>query len=547
MKLKIFGGGGEVTGSNYMLDLGSKKILIDCGSHQGSNSAKHENEIFEYDASEICALLVTHAHIDHSGKIPLLVKRGFKGNIFCTYATAELLPILLHDSAKIMAEDAQWQTRKNARKGLPAVEPLYTEKDVDKALEHIVPVAYDEVTQICDGVSARFREAGHILGSAIIETWLAKNDGTDDKVKVVFSGDLGQKEGAIEKPPTVIEDADFALIESTYGDRKHKSLEETRSEFQAAMEEAISSGGKVLVPTFVVDRAQRMLYEFKLLEKKYEGRITKMPKIYLDSPMGVKTTEIYSKYAGLLAKPIRDMLLAGEDPFEPGDFKFVRTSEESRAVNDVKDAVVLAGGGMCAGGRILHHIKNNAYKKSTHIFFVGYQAYGTLGRRIVDGAKTVRIGGEPISIKAKLHTLNGFSAHADRDDLLEWAEHFPKDTQFIVVHGEPAASRSLAGAIADKGYFTRVPANGDTIDLLAPAPENARMPMVAKQIIDNVQFTGKDIEDALNKISARALQIGEKLAGIQKLDKNTLPLLISAVTLLETVNYLNADNDDTGK
>ncbi|MCD7952891.1 MAG: MBL fold metallo-hydrolase [Synergistaceae bacterium] len=538
MKLRILGAAGEVTGSNYMIETDGYKVLVDCGTHQGTDEERHEGEKFPFSPEDIDAVLLTHAHIDHSGRIPLLVKQGFKGKIYCTHATSQLIEILLRDSAHIMKEDAEWRSRKNSRKGLPKVEPLYNENDVEDALAFRYTIPYDEMVEIFPGLKVRYREAGHILGSSIIETWISDKD--DQKnVKVVFSGDLGQFDGVIEKPPAIVEEADFVLIESTYGDRLHKSLDGTRSEFQGAMEEAIRSGGKVLVPTFVVDRAQRMLYEFKLLQRKLPD--LNMPNIYLDSPMGVKTTEIYSAHTTLLSRELKELLLKGEDPFEPKGFSFVRSADESRAINDMSSGIVLAGSGMCSGGRIMHHLKHNLFKKDTHVFFVGYQAYGTLGRRLVDGAKTVRIAGEEISVKAQFHTLNGFSAHADRDDLLKWADHFPKKARFIIVHGEPKSAESLALGLKDNGYSTRIPAIGDEIDLLAPAPDKIAMPVISPRILDRIQINSKDVENALNLISARTEQMQQTLIQNEEQYKNIMPLLISARTLLETAAALSGN------
>ena len=543
MKLGIYGAAGEVTGSNYMIEVAGRKVLVDCGTHQGEDEEKHEGQGFPYNPSDIDTVLLTHAHIDHSGKIPLLVKQGFKGKIVCTAATCQMIDILLRDSAHIMEEDAEWRTRKNARKGLPAVEPLYGEQDVEDALQRRSPIPYDEVVELFPGLKVRFREAGHILGSSIIETWLSEEG--EEPVKVVFSGDLGPFDGVIEKPPTILEEADFVFIESTYGDRLHKSLQDTRGEFQSAMEEAISQGGKVLIPTFVVDRAQRMLYEFKLLQEKFPQ--LRMAPIYLDSPMGVKTTEIYSQHKTLLSRDLKEMLMRGEDPFEPKGFSFVRTPDESRAINDKSDGIVLAGSGMCSGGRIMHHLKHNLFKKDTHLFFVGYQAYGTLGRRIVDGAKSVRIAGEEIAVNAKLHTLNGFSAHADRDDLLAWASHFPKKARFIIVHGEPKSAESLALGLKDAGYSTQIPAIGDEIDLKAPFPQKIEMPVISKRILDRIQFNPQDVETVLSAISARTAQMQQSRFAGDGQYRDIMPLLISARTLLETAAALGENKTDAKK
>lgn len=538
MKLRIHGAAGEVTGSNYLIETEKYKVLVDCGFHQGQDEEKHEGESFPFDPASIDALLLTHAHIDHSGRIPLLVKEGFKGKIFCTFATSELVEILWRDSARIMEEDAKWKTRKNSRKDLPAVEPLYSEKEVEDTLGLRSPVPYDEVIEIFDGLKVRFREAGHILGSSIIETWLSKNNG-DKAVKVVFSGDLGPLEGVIEKPPTLIEDADFVLIESTYGDRLHKSLEDTRGEFEETLKEALKTSAKVLVPTFVVDRAQRVLYELDLFQKKYPD--LKMPKIYLDSPMGIKVTEIYSKYIPLLSRELKDMFLKGDDPFEPENFQFSRSANESRAINEEVSGIILAGSGMCSGGRIMHHLKHNLYKTDTHVLFVGYQAYGTLGRRLVDGAKEIRIAGEDVSVKAQLHTLNGFSAHADRNDLLEWAGNFPKKTRFVVVHGEPKSAKALAMGLNDKGYAAQVPALNDTIDLLAATEAKpAKMPVISQKIIDRLELSPQDVAQMLASITHRADEM-QRLTIDSKDYAKIMPLLVSAKTLLETAASIGED------
>jgi metallo-beta-lactamase family protein len=533
MKLRILGAAGEVTGSNHMIDTKEFKVLVDCGFHQGQDEEKHEGEAFTYNPADIDALLLTHAHIDHSGRIPLLVKQGFRGKIFCTEATAELVPILWQDSAKLMEEEAQWRSRKNSRKGLPKSEPLYGIKETESAIKLLQPVKYDETIDIVPGLKARFRVAGHILGSASIETWITE-DGCDP-VKVVFSGDLGPLEGVIEKPPVTIDDADFVLIESTYGDRLHKSLEDTRSEFQNVIKTALKTSGKILIPSFVIDRAQRILYELDLFEKTFPE--LKIPTTYLDSPMGVKATEIYAKYSDLLMPHLKDMLEAGDDPFEPNDFRFIRTADESRAVNELKSGIILAGSGMCTGGRIMHHLKHNLFKLDTQIIFVGYQATGTVGRRIVNGAKSIRIAGEDIAVRAQINTIGGFSAHADRDDLLKWASSMPKKTRFIVVHGEPESSESLALGLKDSGYSATVPAFGDSFDLLAPAAETAQMPVISPDMSRRGTET-QGVELALADIMTCAAELQKKHVASSEAEGKILSLLTSAKTLLETAEEL---------
>lgn len=536
MKLRFFGAAGEVTGSNHMIDTRNYKVLVDCGTRQGQDEQKHEADGFPYNPADIAAVILTHAHIDHSGKLPLLVKQGFRGKIYCTEATAELVDILLHDSARIMQEDAEWKTRKNMRKGAAVVEPLYGEKDVDETLKLLAPLPYKQETELLPGLKVRLQPAGHILGSAIVEAWISEDEG-QKPVKVVFSGDLGQFSRVIELPPTMIDEADFVLIESTYGDRLHKSLEDTRAEFEQTMKDALATSAKILIPTFVVDRAQRMLYELDQFEKKYPQ--LHLPPTYLDSPMGVKTTEIYRKYSELLQPPLREMLQHGDDPFAPNVFQFVRTGEESRALNVQKSGIILAGSGMCSGGRIMHHLKHNLYKPDTHVIFVGYQAYGTLGRRLVDGEKDIRIAGEDVSVKAQIHTINGFSAHADRDDLLKWAEHIGPKARFIVVHGEPKSSEALATGLRDKGFAATVPALGDEIDLLSTTQEIAQMPTVSPRLLDRITFNEQDLTQTLAAIMSRAA--GMQQASVNGRNyKQIMPLLISARTLLETAEGLTS-------
>lgn len=536
MKLRFFGAAGEVTGSNHMIDTRNYKVLVDCGTRQGQDEQKHEADGFPYNPADIAAVILTHAHIDHSGKLPLLVKQGFRGKIYCTEATAELVDILLHDSARIMQEDAEWKTRKNMRKGAAVVEPLYGEKDVDETLKLLAPLPYKQEMELLPGLKVRLQPAGHILGSAIVEAWISEDEG-QKPVKVVFSGDLGQFSRVIELPPTMIDEADFVLIESTYGDRLHKSLEDTRAEFEQTMKDALATSAKILIPTFVVDRAQRMLYELDQFEKKYPQ--LHLPPTYLDSPMGVKTTEIYRKYSELLQPPLREMLQHGDDPFAPNVFQFVRTGEESRALNVQKSGIILAGSGMCSGGRIMHHLKHNLYKPDTHVIFVGYQAYGTLGRRLVDGEKDIRIAGEDVSVKAQIHTINGFSAHADRDDLLKWAEHIGPKARFIVVHGEPKSSEALATGLRDKGFAATVPALGDEIDLLSTTQEIAQMPTVSPRLLDRITFNEQDLTQTLAAIMSRAA--GMQQASVNGRNyKQIMPLLISARTLLETAEGLTS-------
>ncbi|MDN5318982.1 MAG: metallo-beta-lactamase family protein [Thermovirga sp.] len=522
MRLRILGAAQEVTGSNYLLEVDGRRVLVDCGLYQGANSGDNHVPL-DYDPSTIDAVLLTHAHLDHTGKVPLLVKQGYKGPVYGTRPTLELCDILWRDAAHIQKEDAEWQSRKNMRKGLPPVEPLYTLEDVERSLERLRSVGYDDVVEIVDGLKVRFRDAGHILGSAILEVWLKEGD---EEVKVVFSGDLGPQETVMEANPAVVEDADFVVIESTYGNRNHKTNLESREEFRQTMKEMLKDHGKVLIPTFVVDRAQRVLYELKLMQQ--EGILPDNVPIYFDSPMGMKTTAVYSEHISLLSAEIQEEARQGRDPFTPKQLHIVESVDESKAINNIKHAIVLAGSGMCNGGRIVHHLKNNLFRENAHVVFVGYQAKGTLGRRLIDGSKVVRVAGEEVSVKAKLHTINGFSAHADRSDLLAWAKNFKTNPLFIVTHGEPEASGALAASLQEEGFSAVVPKLGQEF-VLSKAKE-----VVSVQEVPPV-FGQETFEDRL----ALALEQIEQAAEALKLEGNirdsyVISLIVSAETLLKT-------------
>jgi metallo-beta-lactamase family protein len=503
-RIIFYGAAGEVTGSSYLLETGGSKVLVDCGMRQGADADRLYAAPFAFSPSDIDAVVLTHAHVDHSGRLPQLVKDGFKGRIWATDPTIDLAAVLLRDTVKLMTEDAEWRTRKNSRKGLPPVRPAFDERDVENTLERFEYTSYDDRVEITPEVSLRFRDAGHIIGAAMPEFWLK---GSEKSVKVVFSGDMGPSDAAIGRPPTVIEEADYVVIESTYGDRVHKNLEETRLEFRRELKSAIQSKGKILIPTFVVDRAQRVLHEILRLQESDD--FPKTPPIYFDSPMGEKATRIYEKYIPLLSSEMRECVRAGRNPFCPDGLRYTSGADESRAINETGHAIVLAGSGMCNGGRILHHLKHNLWSENCVVFFVGYQARGTLGRRLVDGEKHVRIAGEDIAVGAKLHTLGGFSAHGDRNDLLKWAGSFKRGTVFFVTHGEPRSSESLAGGIRNLGYGAAVPSAGasyslDRRDEVVPAsPERA----APREAADR-----EAVMDMLREISSETESIREACA-----------------------------------
>ena len=424
------------------------------------------------------------------------------------------------------------KSRKNKRKGLPPEEPLYDEEDVDKAVKMLVPITYDEIIEPAPGFKVRFRDAGHILGSANIEVWMNDNG---EEIKIVFSGDLGPQKTVMERNPSVIEDADYVVIESTYGNREHKSNEESRQEFREAMGEMLRDKGKVLIPTFVVDRAQRVLYELMLMQ--IEGILPQGVPIYFDSPMGEKATSVYRKYTSLLSSEIQSQIRNGNDPFSPENLNIVSGVEESKKINEIGQAVVLAGSGMCNGGRIVHHLKNNLFKPETDVVFVGYQARGTLGRRIVEGEKVVRIAGEEVAVKAKLYTINGFSAHADRRDLLVWAKNFQTEPTFFVTHGEKESSKALASILKENGMRSVVPSVGSEFDLVSAREEQKAEEAVPAEKTP-VAVTGpcrglKPVEAVLCDIVSLAADLRED--GFDLSEEEAMSLATSARTLLKTI------------
>ncbi|MCL1940976.1 MAG: MBL fold metallo-hydrolase [Synergistaceae bacterium] len=522
MNIKFLGAAGEVTGSAYLIECAGRKILVDCGMHQGKN--EKDNSIpFPIPPSTIDAILLTHAHMDHSGRIPLLVKNGFKGKVWATTPTRELIPILWHDSAHLMREDAEWESRKNSRKGLAPITPLYDENDVEAAIKKLSSISYDENIDVLPEISVRYRDAGHIIGSAMLEVTLKEGNKT---VELAFSGDIGPMNTVMERRPAALSSADYVIMESTYGDRQHKSSEDTRREFQDVLRKAMDSGGKVLIPSFAVDRAQRILYEICLMQD--DNLLPKNVPIYFDSPMGAKTTAIYKAHKDLLSTEIQNYITQDKEPFSPAGLEVVASAEESQEINYVKCAIVIAGSGMCNGGRIVHHLKHGLYDSKNHVIFVGYQAQGTLGRRLIEGQKIARVAGEEVRVQAEIHTINGFSAHGDQNDLLSWVENFKTNPTYVMVHGEPEASEALSKKLKSGGKKTFIPKRGDALELV---------PGGVQTVIEQHQATEQNLENdaktALRDIAKMAAIIEESFAEGGNIEP-LMPLILSTKTLLET-------------
>ncbi|MCI9394194.1 MAG: MBL fold metallo-hydrolase [Oscillospiraceae bacterium] len=464
MKLTFFGAAHAVTGSCHCLEVGGKKILIDCGLQQGRD--EHDENALDFSPGYIDYVLVTHAHIDHSGRLPLLVKQGFHGRILTTGLTAELLSVMLRDSAHIQEGDAQWHNQKGKRAGLPPVEPLYTLLDAEEAIHMLESVEYGWLIDLCEGVRVRFNDAGHLLGSSAVEIWATENGVTK---KIVFSGDLGNVDQPIIRDPEYIRDADYVVMESTYGDRNHEPPESYTGALAQLIDEVFSKGGNIVIPSFAVGRTQELLYFLR--EIKRDRLVQSVPNftVCVDSPLAAEATKIYSgNLKGYLDDEAIAILQGGENLFTFPGLTLTHSTEESRALNeDRTPKIIISASGMCDAGRIRHHLKHNLWRQECAVVFVGYQGEGTLGRRLLDGAKSVKLFGEEIAVRARIVNFKGLSSHADRDHLLDWAMHFtPAPKQVFVVHGDENVTEIFADSLNQRGIPAHAPLYEEVYDLL---------------------------------------------------------------------------------
>jgi len=446
--VRSYGATQEVTGSCHLLEVGNVKILIDCGMFQGQEEEMNEKP-FGFDAKEIDYLLVTHAHLDHIGRIPKLVKEGFNGKIYATSATMDLAEIILLDSAKIMTEDFQTRYKKALRKGKETKlsKPLYEPLDVDKTFKMIewINPEYDTYYELCEGISFIYRNAGHILGSAFIE--LSYMDESDSHT-VVFSGDIGNDNGLVLPDLQKCTKAEALYIETTYGDREHQPIALTIQEFKDVIVKTLDAHGNVLIPSFAVERTQELLC---LLREMHESGEFPKCKVFLDSPMATRATKVYREYADELTQQCQENVKRDGSVFNFDSLTYTETPEASKGINDIKSkAIIIAGSGMCNGGRITHHFKHRIWDKKNAVVFVGYQASGTLGRDIVEGAKWINVYGEDIIVKASIHTINGFSAHADQDGLVKWVSEIKDLKKVFLVHGEKEAQKTFKKVLQEK-------------------------------------------------------------------------------------------------
>lgn len=461
--LTFFGATGQVTGSCYLLETSSHRILLDCGLFQGSKETEKQNEAdFPFDPVRIDAVVLSHAHLDHCGRLPKLVKDGFKGTVFLTEASFPLLELMLTDALHLQLRDTEWENKRRQRAGKKLLEPLYELEDVEALLKLRMPIAYSEEKEILPGITVSFHEAGHILGSSIVRLRIIDHD---EAKTLVFSGDLGNPKSPLMRDPAILTEADVLLLESTYGDRDHKPLENTLDELRETLAEAAESGGNVIIPAFAVGRTQDLIYWLGKIQR--QGGLPQQ-QIYLDSPMAISASEIYADYTHLFNIDDPEFTKIAPHGWQAwlNGLVYSQTPEESMAVNRIAGgAIIIAGSGMCNGGRIRHHLKYNLWRRNAHIIIAGFQAEGTLGRTIVDGKKKyLKILGSEINVAAKIHTLGALSAHADQSQLLKWASHFkaPKPRLYLI-HGEKNATLSLQTCFNRMGWSANIPKVGEKI------------------------------------------------------------------------------------
>ena len=511
MKVKFCGASTGVTGSCHLISTANHKVLLDCGQFQGGKEMdKMNEEAFPFDPAEIECVILSHAHIDHCGRIPLLVKRGFRGPVYCTDATADLLEVMLRDSAYIHEKDAEWQTKKNLRTGKPAVEPLYTIQDSEQALSLVKPILYDQLIEINPDMKIVFNDAGHILGSAITELWITEDGATS---KLVFSGDLGVMNRPILRDPVKIKKADFLIMETTYGNRLHPENSTSIDELIAITLKTVKRGGSVIIPSFAVGRTQELIYQFNMFYEHHPEYADVLGKVnvYIDSPMATTATEVFKKNAQVFDEETKAYILSGDHPLDFPNLKFTRNTADSQMLNTDKSAkIIISASGMCEAGRIRHHLKHNLWDSRNSIVFVGYQAEGTLGKLLVSGAKEVKLFGEPVMVGAEIYNLEGFSGHADQKGLLDWLGGFQKEPKHIfLVHGETQSKIDFAAKVNEVFGYDPIVVNGNTEYDLGTGE------ILSKEEIERDEFDEEDLENLKGKLSSIKGEIETVLASAQ--------------------------------
>lgn len=502
MKLYFIGADHEVTGSCHYVEACGKRFLVDCGMEQGKDV--FENVEIPVPASQIDYVLLTHAHIDHSGLLPLLFKNGFRGEIISTFATSDLCSIMLRDSAHIQEFEAEWRNRKGRRAGKEEFVPLYTMDDALGAVELFHPCDYNQKIELTEGISIRFTDVGHLLGSASIEIWITE-DGVSKKI--VFSGDIGNTNQPMIKDPEYLSEADYVVMESTYGDRTHGERPDYVTELANIIQETFDRGGNVVIPAFAVGRTQEMLYFIREIKEK--GLVTGHGcfKVFVDSPLAIEATNVFNKnFRACFDEDAMKLINAGINPIKFDGLNLAVSSDESRAINfDMEPKVIISASGMCDAGRIKHHLKHNLWRKECTVLFVGYQGAGTLGRALTEGANYVKLFGETIEVQAEIRKLSGISGHADKNGLLEWVNHFtPKPQKVFVVHGEDLVCESFVKCLKEEhGLDAEAPFSGAIYDLANACWEKEGIKVYVK--------SEKPVERHRSDVYARLVEAGKRL------------------------------------
>lgn len=539
MKITFLGATRTVTGSNFLVEAAGKKFLVDCGMWQGREDIEIQNgEDFEYNPAEIDFMLLTHAHIDHSGRIPKLYNEGFRNKIYAHKATCDLCTLMLPDSGHIQEAEIEWKNRKRIRKGEKELPPLYTAEDALKSLEVFEPVKYDEIVEITPDIHVRFNDAGHMLGSSIIELWV-KEDGKE--TKTVFTGDLGNNDIPLLSEPTMIESTDYLVMESTYGSRLHLKNEEKAKMFLDIVSETLDNGGTVVIPSFAVGRTQEILYEINKLkdiitDEEFKRRYKTLMKspVYVDSPLAISATEVFKENMELFDEETQAQIMRGDNPLEFPGLEFTRTADESKALNeDPKSSIIISASGMCEVGRIKHHLKHNLWNPKSTILFVGYQAPGTLGYSIVNGVKKVKIFGEEIAVNARIEYIEGYSGHADQEGLMNFIYSFiTKPKHIFLVHGEPESQDILQAKIEEETKIgVTIPEFGETYELnekvemthkierkVANTLRNeiiGRLNRLKEEVKDMENYVIQDVDDK-NLRDEDIFRINEKIKDLEK-------------------------------
>ena len=539
MKITFLGATKTVTGSNFLVEAAGKRFLVDCGMWQGNAELEMQNaEEFEFDPNQIDFMLLTHAHIDHSGRIPKLYNEGFRNKIYAHKATCDLCTLMLPDSGHIQEAEIEWKNRKRIRKGEKELPPLYTAEDALKSLEVFEPVKYDEIVEITPDIHVRFNDAGHMLGSSIIELWV-KEDGKE--TKTVFTGDLGNNDIPLLSEPTMIESTDYLVMESTYGSRLHLRNEEKAKMFLDIVSETLDNGGTVVIPSFAVGRTQEILYEINKLkdiitDEEFKRRYKTLMKspVYVDSPLAISATEVFKENMELFDEETQAQIMQGDNPLEFPGLEFTRTADESKALNeDPKSSIIISASGMCEVGRIKHHLKHNLWNPKSTILFVGYQAPGTLGYSIVNGAKKVKIFGEEIAVNARIEYIEGYSGHADQEGLMNFIYSFiTKPKHIFLVHGEPESQDILQAKIEEERKIgVTVPEFGETYELnekvemthkierkVANTLRNeiiGRLNRLKEEVKDMENYVIQDVDDK-NLRDEDIFRINEKIKDLEK-------------------------------